>query len=171
MTFLARLLRREPDPKDALRPLWRQVVALARDPTYYAHCGVADSVAGRFDMVCAVLAAVLLRMEREPALAEPSVRLTELFVEDMDGQLREFGVGDVIVGKRVGRLMSAMGGRLGAYRGGVAGDDAALTGAVTRNVTFGEGGSPECVARRLRALVARLETTPAKALLAGEIAQ
>ena len=171
MTFLARLLRREPDPKDTLRPLWRQVVAIARDPAYYAQCGVADNVAGRFDMVCAVLAAVLLRMEREPAPAEPSVRLTELFVEDMDGQLREFGVGDVIVGKRVGKLVSAMGGRLGAYRAGLAGDDATLTEAVSRNVTFGEGGSPECVARRLLALVARLETTPAEALLTGEIAR
>jgi cytochrome b pre-mRNA-processing protein 3 len=147
------------------------VTALARQPYHYARCGVADSVSGRFDMVCAVLAVVLLRMERDPALAEPSVRLTELFVEDMDGQLREFGVSDMIVGKRVGKLVSAMGGRLGAYRAGLEGDDATLTEAVSRNVTFGEGGSPECVARRLRALVAGLGATPAEALLAGEIAQ
>jgi cytochrome b pre-mRNA-processing protein 3 len=170
MTFLARLFNRQPDPREALRPLWREVTALARDPAYYAGCGVADSVDGRFDMVCAVLAAVLLRMEREPTLVEPSVRLTELFVDDMDGQLREFGIGDIVVGKHVGKLVSAMGGRLGAYREGLAGDEATLAEAVARNVTLSEGGDPACVARRLRHLAVRLEKSDARSLLAGEIA-
>ena len=171
MNLLARLFHREPDPKDALRPLWQRVTELAREPYYYARCGVADSVAGRFDMICAVLAVVLLRMEREPALVDPSVRLTELFVEDMDGQLREFGVGDIVVGKHVGKLVSAMGGRLGAYRAGLAGDEAAMAEAVTRNVTLTEDGSADCVAGRLRMLAARLDNTGAEALLAGEISQ
>lgn len=170
MNLLTRLLRKERDPRAALRPLWQRTVTLARAPEFYAECGVADTVPGRFDMVCAVLALVLVRMEREPALAEPAVSLTELFVEDMDGQLREFGIGDVVVGKHVGKLMGALSGRLGAYRTGLAGDDAALTEAVARNVIFDEGGSAERVAGRLRALAARLEATDDAALLAGEIA-
>lgn len=169
MSLIDRLLRAKPDPKDALRPLWHAVVEQARVPAYYATCGVADSVAGRFDMVCAVFAAVLLRMERSPALTQASVHLTELFVDDMDGQLRELGIGDVVVGKHMGKLMSAMGGRLDAYRAGFA-DDAALAAAVERNVTLAEQGSPACVAERLRALAARLETTSEAALLEGAIA-
>jgi cytochrome b pre-mRNA-processing protein 3 len=132
---------------------------------------VADTVAGRFDMVCAVLAAVHVRMESGEGLGEESVLLTELFVHDMDGQLREFGVGDVVVGKHVSKLMGAMGGRLAAYREGLAGDDAALFAAVARNVTLRDGAGPAAVAAGLRELDARLSRTPDSALLAGEIAR
>ena len=170
MTFLTRLFGVRPDPKDALRPLWRRTVELARDPRWYAECLVADTIEGRFDMVTAVTALMVLRMERDRDLARDTALLTELFVEDMDGQLREFGVGDVVVGKHVGKLMGAMGGRLAAYRAGLAGEDGALALAVARNVTFAEGGSPECVAVRLRALAGRLEATDDNALLAGEVA-
>ena len=57
-----------------------------------------------------VLALVLLRMEREEALIAPSVLLSKLFIEDMDGQMRQSGVGDLVVGKRMGKLMGALGG-------------------------------------------------------------
>ena len=170
LSLLARLFRTAPDRKDALRPLWHRTVELARAREYYADCGVADSVEGRFDMICAVLALVLVRMERVPELVEPSVRLTELFVDDMDGQLREFGIGDMVVGKHVGRLMASLGGRLGAYRDGLAGDDPALAAAADRNIRFGDDGDPHCIARHLRALAARLDATPDDALLQGEIA-
>src|SRR5690349_2757781 len=111
MSLLQRLLKPKPDPREDLRPLWNAVVAEARRPEWYARGGVADTVPGRFDMVSAVLAAVLLRMEGRDELARPSVYLTELFVHDMDGQLREFGIGDIVVGKHVGKLVGAMGGR------------------------------------------------------------
>lgn len=171
MSLLQRLFAAKPDPREAVRPLWNAVVAEARRPEWYARGGVADTVGGRFDMICAVLAAVLLRMEQRATLAAPSVWLTELFVHDMDGQLREFGVGDVVVGKHVGKLMGAMGGRLGAYREALAGDDAALAEAVARNVTFGERGDPAHVAAGLRVLAGRLARTADDALLAGELAE
>lgn len=168
MSLLQRLFAPKPDPRDALRPLWAALVAEARDPAWYRDGGVADTVAGRFDMICAVLAAVLVRMER--GLVSESALLTELFVHDMDGQLREMGVGDIVVGKRIGKLVGAMGGRLDAYRDGLAGDDGALAGAVERNVTFGTSGAPAVVAKRLRALADRLAGTGDAPLLAGEIA-
>ncbi|MGN3974244.1 ubiquinol-cytochrome C chaperone family protein [Tsuneonella sp. SYSU-LHT278] len=170
MSLLQRLFATKPDPRERLRPLWHAVVAEARRPAWYAEGGVADTVAGRFDMVCAVLAAVLLRIERDGRLGDESVLLTELFVHDMDGQLREFGVGDVVVGKHVGKLVGAMGGRLGAYREGLSGDEGALAHSVDRNVSFGERGNPALVAAELRALADRLARTPDDALLAGEIA-
>ncbi len=170
MSIFARLFARKPDPREALRPLWNAVVAEARRPLWYADGGVADTVTGRFDMVCAVLATVLLRMERDAGLERESVMLTELFVRDMDGQLREFGVGDVIVGKRVGKLVGAMGGRLGAYRSGLAGDDAELAETVRRNITLLDSADTALIANGLRALATRLDMTADPALLAGEIA-
>ncbi len=170
MSIFTRLFAPKPDPREALRPLWNAVVAEARRPLWYADGGVADTVSGRFDMVCAALATVLLRMERDAGLERESVMLTELFVRDMDGQLREFGVGDVIVGKRVGKLVGAMGGRLGAYREGLAGDDAELAETVRRNITLLDNADPALIANGLRALATRLDMTADPALLAGEIA-
>lgn len=139
MSFLSRLLGTAPDPRENVRPLWHRVIELARDSVYYTDCGVADSIAGRFDMITLVLSTVMVRLEASEMRSE-SALLAELFVEDMDGQLREFGVNDVVVGKRIGKLMSVLGGRLGAYRGALnAGDLEKLTAAVGRNVTYAQG--------------------------------
>lgn len=160
MSFLSRLLGTAPDPREGVRPLWHRVIELARDPAFYSECGVADSIAGRFDLITAVLSAVMVRVEASEMRAE-SALLAELFVEDMDGQLREFGVNDVVVGKRIGKLMSVLGGRLGAYRSAFnARDLDKLAGAVARNVTFAEGAdetaSARAVAERLMKLSERL---------------
>lgn len=175
MSFLSRLLGTGPDPRDTVRPLWHRVIELARDPAYYAQCEVADTVAGRFDLICAVLCTAMVRLEAGEMRAE-SALLAELFVEDMDGQLREFGVNDVVVGKRVGKLMSVLGGRLGAYRSAlVTRDREKFGGAIARNVTFREGADEEAcslaVADRLLALSQRLAGLPDAVILeAKEIA-
>ena len=169
MSFLSRLLGTGPDPRETVRPLWHRVIELARDPVYYADCQVADTVAGRFDVICAVLCTVMVRVEAAEMRAE-SALLAELFVEDMDGQLRELGVNDVVMGKRMGKLMSVLGGRLGAYRGAlVARDREKLVAAVGRNVTFREGADEdacaEAVADRIMALSQRLAGFDEAALL------
>jgi cytochrome b pre-mRNA-processing protein 3 len=168
MNLLSRLFRSTPDPREALRPLWHRVVEISREPQWYTDCDVADSVAGRFDMITAVLALVLLRLEREEECRPQAALLTELFVEDMDGQLRESGVGDIVVGKHIGRLMASLGGRLGAYRAAMA-DETALEEALRRNVTLIEGRGPEALAKRLRGLSAELGELPAADILAGRI--
>ncbi|MDJ0642394.1 MAG: ubiquinol-cytochrome C chaperone family protein [Erythrobacter sp.] len=160
MSFLSRLLGTAPDPREGVRPLWHRVVELAREPSFYADCGVADTVGGRFDLITAILCTVMVRVEASEMRAE-SALLAELFVEDMDGQLREFGVNDVVVGKRVGKLMSVLGGRLGAYRSALnARDRDKLIAAVTRNVTFSEqfddANGAKGVADKLLALSERL---------------
>ena len=160
MSFLSRLLGTAPDPREAIRPLWHRVIELAREPSYYADCGVADSVGGRFDLITAVLCTVMTRIEASDMRAE-SALLAELFVEDMDGQLREFGVNDVVVGKRIGKLMSVLGGRLGAYRSALNEKDRdKLIGAVERNVTFSDDADQTAgavgVANKLLALSERL---------------
>src|SRR5687768_16682589 len=145
MSLLARLFTSRPDPREALRPLWHRTVELSREPALYRDDGVADTVPGRFDMIAAILALVLLRMERD-AMAQETALLTELFVEYMDAQLRETGVGDVVVGKRMGRLMSVLGGRLGALREALAATDPApLEATLERNVTMQEGRRPDAL--------------------------
>ncbi|QFT76847.1 ubiquinol-cytochrome C chaperone family protein [Erythrobacter sp. THAF29] len=160
MSFLSKLLGTAPDPREGVRPLWHRVVELAREPSFYTDCKVADTVGGRFDLITAVLCTVMVRVEASDMRSE-SALLAELFVEDMDGQLRELGVNDVVVGKHVGKLMSVLGGRLGAYRGAlVEKDREKLVGAVRRNVNFAEGAdedtAAQCVADKLLALSGRL---------------
>lgn len=172
LTWLYRRLLPRTDDRAALLPLWQRVVEIAREPQWYAKGGMADTKAGRFDCITLVLALVLLRMERDPALIAPAARLTELFVADMDGQMRQAGVGDLMVGKRMGKLMQALGGRIAALRTALAEQgDGELIAAVERNVTLADRADPAWIAAALRRLAADLQSTSDGDLLAGKIAR
>ena len=119
-------------------------------------------------MITLVLAVVLLRIEREDDGAS-SVALTELFIEDMDSQLRQSGVGDLMVGKHVGKLMATLGGRIGALREALPLGGAVLAEAVARNVTLVEGADAEPLADELLRLHAAVERMPLDALLDGSL--
>ena len=161
MSFLARLFGNTPDPREQWRPLWHTIVGQARDPEWYRMCGVADTVEGRFDMITVILSLAMLRMENDPDLAPHTALLTELFVEDMEGQLREAGVGDPTVGKKMGTHRTAL----------EAGDRAALGEALRRNVTLAQEDEAEALAERMIRLNKRFERTSDEQLLAGEIAE
>ena len=168
MKLLDRLFR----PAPAMPPrlaLWHAIVSEARDRRWYRDFGVADTVEGRFDMITLVLAVVLLRIEREGDGAS-SVALTELFIEDMDSQLRQSGVGDLMVGKHVGKLMATLGGRIGALREALPLGGAALVETVARNVTLIEGADAAPLADELLRLHAAVERVPLDSLLAGSLA-
>jgi cytochrome b pre-mRNA-processing protein 3 len=171
VSLLNRLFGPRPDDLAEVRPLWQRVIELARDPAWFAEGGLADTVSGRFDAVTLVMALVLLKMERDPVLLHKTGRLTELFVADIDGQLRELGVGDPVMAKRMGKLISHFGGRLDAWREALAGGEtAALIASVERNVTFAAGQArPELVAERMRALADQLAALDSASLLAGRI--
>ncbi|RHW17740.1 ubiquinol-cytochrome C chaperone [Sphingomonas gilva] len=169
MSLISRLFARPPEDEGTAR-LYAAVVDRARAPHWYVEGSVPDTVDGRFDMVAAVLSLVLLRLEDDPEAAAPSARLTERFVTDMDGQLREIGIGDIVVGKHIGRMMSALGGRLGAYREGLAGGD--LDGAIIRNIYRGEAPDPAALAHvrdHLTAFAGALAAAPAETILRGEL--
>jgi len=151
--------------------LWHRVVEIAREKRWYAELGVADTVPGRFDAVTLVLALVMLRMERDEPLKILAARLTELFVDDMDGQLRQSGVGDLVVGKRMGKLMSVLGGRIGVLREALAAPDPApaLLPVLERNVTLlNDTARPE-LAQAVLELWAQVQAVDADDLLAGRI--
>jgi cytochrome b pre-mRNA-processing protein 3 len=151
--------------------LWNRVIEIAREKAWYARYGVADTVPGRFDAVTLVLALTMLRMERDEPLKMLTGRLTELFVDDMDGQLRQSGVGDLVVGKRMGKLMMVLGGRMGALREALAAPDpaAALIPVLDRNMTLIENADKPALAEAVLALARNIDDTSAAALLAGEI--
>lgn len=167
MGWLGRLLG---EKQDEALPLYNAVVANGRAEHWYLAGEVPDTVDGRFDMIAAVLTMVLLRLETDPAGAETSARITERFVDDMDGQLRQMGIGDIVVGKHIGKMMSMLGGRLGAYRD--AGAAGALSPALVRNLYRGVEPSPAALAHVDAALTsfrAALAAMPLDRLIAGEL--
>ena len=166
MVFLGRFKGK----RDETAALYASVVARARQPHWYQAGAVPDTVDGRFDMIAAVLAITMLRLEAESAGVAAATHLAEAFVDDMDPQLREIGIGDLLVGKHIGRMMGMLGGRLGAYRDGLAAHD--LKPALARNLFRGEvpaGGAIEHVEQGLLALAKALTDTSIEQLIAGKL--
>ena len=166
--MLDRLFGREKD--DTASVLYQAVVDRARAPHWYQAGGVADTIDGRFDAIAAVLSLTMLRIEGDPAGDTTGVALAERFVDDMDPQLREIGIGDVVVGKHMGRMMSMLGGRLGAYRDGLA--NGSLRGALLRNLYRDRDPGEAAMAHTEGALLrfnAALAATPLDALVAGRL--
>ena len=132
--------------------------------------GLAAGGVWRFDMVALVLSLVLLRLEALEAPTE-SARLTELFIDDMDGQIRQIGFGDIVVGKQIGRMVGALGGRLSAYRAGLNGE-ASLSDALVRNLYRGEAPAVDALAyvdAQVRTLAAEIGGRSRDELLAGRL--
>lgn len=170
MTFLDKLFQRS-DPRQIMTPLYNAIVAEARRPDYYLEGGVPDNREGRFEMVIGLLSLTLLRLEQDEGQEQNSVFLTELFVEDMDGQLRQFGIGDMLVGKHIGKLMSAVGGRLGAYRSATIGDESWEE--VVRRNFFNNDDSmtskAEMLTKMLQAYRDRIAALEARAIVSGSL--
>ncbi len=173
MTLFQRIFQR-PEPREALIPLYTAVMAEARQPDWYLSGEVPDTLDGRFDMVALVLALVLYRLEQlgVPGGA-PAALLTELFVADMDGQLREMGI-DYSVGKQIGKMMQALGGRLTAYRDvREPGSIDALKAALERNLYRGAPPSEAALifaAQRVHTTDAQIRGLSLEALLEGRLA-
>ncbi len=169
MSFFDRLFGR-PNGNEAVRPLYNAVVAHGRESHWYRDGGVPDTIDGRFEMIAAGLALVVARLDLEAEQRQNTAWLIELFVGDMDGQLREIGIGDMVVGKHVGRMMSALGGRIGAYREGLRAGD--FEAALVRNLYRGAeppAAALEHTADRLRAFYLGLHAASTESLIAGKL--
>lgn len=171
MSFLQRLFTRRPKVP-VTQQLYAAIVNRARDPRWYESGGVEDSLDGRFDMLALVMSLVLIRLEREgEPLRQSAVELTECFIDDMDAQMREIGIGDLVVGKHVGKMMGALGGRIDAYGDALAGK-ADLALALVRNLYRGEEPGPDALAfatGEMLRLNAALAGQSADQLLRGEL--
>lgn len=156
--------------RQEMAPLYRAIVAEARDPGWFTTGQAPDTPDGRFDMLAAVLSLALLRLESDGArYAAESALLAELFIDDMDGQLRQSGIGDVVVGKHIGRMMGALGGRLTAYREALD-EEGGFEEALERNLYRGDPPGRNAIGyveTRLRALAEALDAIEGEALVAG----
>jgi cytochrome b pre-mRNA-processing protein 3 len=170
------LFRRKPLERPGFE-LYGAAVARARDPWFFESLGVPDSLDGRFDLVGLHVALLIRRLRRDPDPRGASLAqaVFDAMFADMDVNLREMGVGDLSVGKRVKRMWEAFHGRAHAYEAALeAGDGTALATALQRNVwraaPGGVGPSPQALRLAAHAAAADrvLAGQPLAALLRGE---
>ena len=150
--MILRLFRHTPR-EDTIASLYGTIVAQARAPAFYQAYGVPDTVNGRLEMVMLHALLLLRRLEGESALARGLGQgLFDRFCRDMDETMREMGVGDLAVPRKMRRIGAAFYGRQAAYRAALAAsDDRPLAAALERNVFAGTGGGGTAV--RLAAYV------------------
>lgn len=161
-----------PDPRrQQMDDLHTRVVAASRVPALYLDANVPDTVEGRFE--CMSLHAILLlrrlRMlgEQGDAIAQEYV---DCFFRHLDIALRELGVGDLSVGKRIKKLAKSFYARVAAYDAALAtcaADDAALKAELARNVLGGEEDATR-LAAYVRVAIAHLDTLDLAGITGGE---
>lgn len=123
-----------PDPlKTGAQSVYIACVKQARNPFFYTQLHVPDTIDGRFDMVVLHLFILLRALKGQAAFGEA---ITDAFFADMDRNLREMGVGDPSVGKRIRKMVDALYGRIAAYENAWE-NDAALQEALMRNIYAG----------------------------------
>jgi cytochrome b pre-mRNA-processing protein 3 len=164
-------------PSDMQSQVARTYITLveqARKPFFYQHMGVPDTIDGRFELITLHMFLMLYRLKQEEDRAqyeEFNRILIEYLFDDMDQSLREMGVGDTGVGKRIKQMANALYGRLSHYEKGIEGEEN-LREVLTRNVY----GTTTVNQDRLSQLEIYLQTNlvllkqqDAAAILSGEI--
>lgn len=122
-----------------IEAIYGMIVTQAREPIFYRDLGVPDTVNGRFDLLLLHLWLLLRRLRTVQGGAELSQALFDRFCEDMDDNLREMGVGDQTVPKRMRAFGEAFYGRVQAYDQGIDGSPEGLAQAICKNILNGIG--------------------------------
>jgi cytochrome b pre-mRNA-processing protein 3 len=159
--------------RNRLAPIERlhdSIAALARDPALFMGYGVADSFEGRFELLALHLALVLRRLAMLPApAAEVAQDLTDLSFRRLDQGLREIGIGDVAVPRRMKTLARAFYGRASAYHAALgSADPKVMAEALRRNVFAGGEGDAEGLAFRVMTVARRLDALDLDAILGSD---
>ncbi|MBB5518837.1 ubiquinol-cytochrome C chaperone family protein [Amphiplicatus metriothermophilus] len=164
------LFRKDP-AKEAALALFAEAAGQARAPAFYADLGVADDVEGRFELLTLHVYLILRRLKGQgDEAARVAQKLFDATFASFDDALRELGVGDLAVGRRIRKMAEAFYGRIGAYEAALAADaaPAALVDAVARNV-YGDpeaAGAP-ALAAYVRQAAAMIDAHPVSRLIAG----
>ncbi|MBR0752593.1 ubiquinol-cytochrome C chaperone family protein [Bradyrhizobium jicamae] len=155
-------------PSGTIETIYGMIVTQAREPLFYRGLAVPDTVNGRFDLLLMHLWLVLRRLRTVEAGSDLSQALFDHFCTDMDDNLREMGVGDQTVPKRMKAFGEAFYGRTAAYDLALTDSDEALAQAFSKNILHGEHIE---AARKLAAYAKRvmgeLDRVDAAALLSG----
>ncbi|HWE46238.1 MAG TPA: ubiquinol-cytochrome C chaperone family protein [Caulobacteraceae bacterium] len=170
--MLDKLFRQRPAKAFGAR-LYAAAVAQARSPAFYSDLGVPDEIDARFELY--VVHVVLLQQRlagHGAAAAETAQALFDAFIQALDDSLRELGVGDLSVSKKMRRLGEALFGRATAYRDLLAGPDReGITGLIARTV-YGDEAALERAAPLADYVIrahAALALEPLPALLQGQV--
>ncbi len=170
---MAWLLTKKPRIGDDHYGLYAAIVAQSRQKFLYADRGVPDTVTGRFDMISLHMALVLRRLQSEGAVCRDfSQGLFDLFFKDMDRSLREMGVTDIAVPKRIEKMGELFYGLVAGL--GRAFDDPdgkqALDAFILRDVLAEDTAAhaPE-LASYVRRLADRLAALSTDTLMAGQL--
>ncbi len=138
--------------RGTIEAIYGMIVTQAREPAFYRDIGVADTVNGRFDLLVLHLWMVLRRFQSAEGATDLSQALFDRFCDDMDANLREMGVGDLTVPKRMQAFGEAFYGRAAAYDLALSSGEETLALALCKNILNGEGIEK---ARRLAMYVER----------------
>jgi cytochrome b pre-mRNA-processing protein 3 len=151
--------------------LYAAAVAQARQPALYTALAVPDTLDGRFELIVMHVHLLCRRLGtlggEGAALAQA---LFDTMFRDMDRNLRELGVGDPSLPRRIKAMVQAYYGRVAAYEAAFAADRATLAGTIARNV-YNAGVSPaaEALADYARRAQRAVDTAPAAELRAGRV--
>ncbi|MBW7968952.1 ubiquinol-cytochrome C chaperone family protein [Bradyrhizobium sp. BR 10289] len=126
-------------PRGTIEAIYGMIVAQAREPIFYRDLGVPDTVDGRFDLLLLHLWLLLRRLRAAEGATGLSQALFDRFCEDMDDNLREMGIGDQTVPKRMRAFGEAFYGRVQAYDQAVEAGGEALAAAICKNILNGTG--------------------------------
>lgn len=156
--------------------LYATLTEAARHPRFYEDMGAPDTVMGRFELV-AIHMVLFLRSSAKgsPALKDLTQDIVDAFFQDLDHSIREIGIGDVGVPKRMKKLARMFYGRLEAYGSALDADDrAALAAALARNIHPSRGDGPippgmTALADHLFALSAYFDTIAEEAILTARM--
>jgi cytochrome b pre-mRNA-processing protein 3 len=157
----------------SISTLYGMIVTQARLPAFYVDYGVPDTIEGRFDLIVLHLVLLLRRLERETGQASSlGQRLFDAFCRDLDGNLREMGIGDLAVPKHMRRFGEAFYGRQAAYTAAFNSEDERdFEKALARNIFQADSIDDSAVrlARYARAAVAALNGQERGAFIRGEV--
>lgn len=166
--------RRSAPPTAVAAHLYVAAVEQARRPEFYRRCSVPDTLDGRFELIAlhTFLALHRLAAESDQASRDIAQALFDRLFADMDRSLREMGVGDMGIGRRIQQMAQGFYGRMAAYRQALGDGDEALEGALRRNLYGTVEVAPATAAvmvAYVRRAVAELADQPAARLAAGRI--
>jgi cytochrome b pre-mRNA-processing protein 3 len=148
LDFLFRRLTAEPSRG---AELFEMLTRIAREPHWYVEGEVPDTLDGRFAVLATVTALVLVRLESEGEAANAlSVALTERFIEVMESEHRELGMGDPTLGRTVRKLVGSLSRRTDLWRRAVNGDIEWAT--ATRESLYKAGLAADALRHSARAL-------------------
>ncbi|MDP1874595.1 ubiquinol-cytochrome C chaperone family protein [Phenylobacterium sp.] len=170
--ILERLFRPKP-AKIAGQKLYAGVVAQARQPDFYSRLAAPDTVEGRFELYSLHVVLLLDRLKRQGAAAGTTAQaLFDAYVSALDDALREMGVGDLSVGKKMRKLGEAFYGRVKSYEAALAAlpDEGPLAGLIIRTVyAEAEGAQAQPLVDYILRQRRLLADQPLDAILAGDV--